>query len=329
MNQKNIKRILIGFIIVLFGIIIVNNVLLVYQKNIDKNEDGWEKYENNPVLGDELTGSVFDPYVFVDENGTYRMYVSWRKKGAIAVTTSEDGINWSELKIVLDKDTSTGWEDIVNRATVVYKDGLYHMWYTGQSNRISKIGYATSEDGYIFNKRNEPVIINEKEWEKDSVMNPHVIYDEEENVFKMWYAAGETYEPDVIAYATSKDGINWDKYSGNPILKANENKSALDSFKVGGCDVHKLSNDSYIMFYIGYTDINTARIFVAKSQDGINWVRTGKPIIVPEKGKFDSEACYKPSAILDSKNNRWMLWYNGRTLDREYIGLAIYNKDEI
>ena len=54
MNQKNIKRILIGFIIVLFGIIIVNNVLFVYQKNINKKEEGWEKYENNPVLGDEL-----------------------------------------------------------------------------------------------------------------------------------------------------------------------------------------------------------------------------------------------------------------------------------
>lgn len=328
MNQKNIKRILTGFIVVLFGIIIVNNVLLVHQKNINKTEDGWKKYENNPVLGDELTGSLFDPYVMIDSDGTYRMYISWRKKGAIAVTTSKDGINWSELKIVLDRDTSTGWEDIVNRATVVYKNGLYHMWYTGQTNQISKIGYAISEDGYTFNKIKEPVIINEKEWEKDSVMNPHVIYDEEKNIFKMWYAAGETYEPDVIAYATSTDGINWNKYNQNPILKANEDKGALDSFKVGGCDVHKLSDNSYIMFYIGYTDINTARIFIAKSQDGINWVRTGKPIVAPEKCKFDTEACYKPSAIFDKQNNRWMLWYNGRTASKEYIGLVTYNRNE-
>ena len=328
MKQEKIKKILIAFIILIFVIVIANTILILCYKNIEKNGEGWIKYENNPVLGDESTSSLFDPYVFLDKDGTYRMYVSYRKKGAIAVTTSKDGINWSELKIVLDRDTSTGWENIVNRATVVYKDGLYHMWYTGQSNGISKIGYATSEDGYTFKKRNEPVLINEKEWEKDSVMNPDVIYDEEEKVFKMWYAAGETYEPDVIAYATSEDGINWNKYSENPILKANEDKGALDRFKVGGCDVHKISNNSYIMFYIGYTDINTARIFVAKSQDGINWVRTGRPIIVPEKGKFDTEACYKPSAIFDSKNNRWMLWYNGRTSNKEYIGLAIYNKNE-
>lgn len=310
MKQENIKRILISFIILIFCIIIANTILLLYYKNIDKNGEGWDKYKNNPVLGDESTESLFDPYVFVDKDGTYRMYVSWRKKGAIAVTTSKDGINWSELKIVLDKD------------------GLYHMWYTGQSNEISKIGYATSEDGYSFNKKSEPVVINEKEWEKDSVMNPDVIYDKEEKVFKMWYVAGETYEPDVIAYATSEDGINWNKYSQNPILRANKDKKTLDNYKVGGCDVHKLSNNLYIMFYIGYTDINTARIFIAKSQDGINWVRTGRPIIVPEKGKFDAEACYKPSAIFDNKNNRWMLWYNGRTSDKEYIGLAIYNKNE-
>ena len=160
-------------------------------------------------------------------------------------------------------------------------------------------------------------------------MNPHVIFDKEEKVFKMWYAAGETYEPDVIAYATSKDGITWEKYSQNPILKANEDKKALDRYKVGGCDVHKISNNLYVMFYIGYTDINTARIFVAKSQDGVNWERTGQPIIVPEHGKFDKEACYKPSAIFDDKNNRWMLWYNGRTAEKEYIGLAMCNKKEI
>ena len=95
-------------------------------------------------------------------------------------------------------------------------------------------------------------------------MNPDVIYDKEENIFKMWYAARETYEPDVICYATRKDGITWIKHKKNPVFTANINKLSLDSFKVGGCDVHKISNKKYIIFYIGYSDINTARIFVAK-----------------------------------------------------------------
>ena len=64
------------------------------------------------------------------------------------------------------------------------------------------------------------------------------------------------------------------------------------------------------MFYIGYTDLNTARIFTATSNDGINWVRDGyHPIVEPNVDSFDSEATYKPSAVYDSENKRWLLYY--------------------
>ena len=163
-------------------------------------------------------------------------------------------------------------------------------------------------------------------------MIPHVIYDEEEKLFKMWYSAGETYEPDVICYATSENGINWTKYKHNPIFKPNKNKFSLDFYKVGGADVHKISKNKYLMFYIGYSDIHTARIFVAKSNNGINnWKRSKNPIIKPTKGKFDNDACYKPSGIFDKKNNRYMIYYNGRNKNKEYIGIAfsrnIQNKE--
>lgn len=81
------------------------------------------------------------------------------------------------------------------------------------------------------------------------------------------------------------------------------------------------------MFYIGYSDINSARIFFAESKDGItNWKRYNNPIIKPSRNKFDNDACYKPSAIYDKINNRWMLYYNGRKKDKEYIGLATYKE---
>ena len=156
-------------------------------------------------------------------------------------------------------------------------------------------------------------------------MNPHVLYDKEENLFKMWYAAGEIIEPDVICYATSKDGIIWIKYDKNPIFTPNQNKNYLDFYKVGGPEVHKISNRKYLMYYIGYTDINTGRIFIAISQDGINnWKRSKHPIIQPSKYQFDSDACYKPTAIFDKQNNRWMIWYNGRKANKEYIGLVTH-----
>ena len=184
---------------------------------------------------------------------------------------------------------------------------------------------AISENGYDFirEKRN-PILKPNLSYEKQSIMIPHVIYDYDEKLFKMWYSAGEAYEPDVICYATSIDGINWIKYKNNPIFKPNKNKLSLDFYKVGGSDVHKISKNAYLMFYIGYSDINTARIFMAKSKDGINnWTRSENPIIQPSKGHFDNDACYKPSAIFNKQNNKWMIYYNGRKGNKEYIGLAL------
>lgn len=336
-NQKYIKRLVKIFIV--FTIIAICVICFIYScKYYENNKkydiqlmSGWSRYQETPIIGNENTGSIFDPNVIKDENGNYRMYVSWRNEGAIAVTTSTDGINWTELKIVLEKNTKSGWEDAVNRATVIYKDGMYYMWYTGQANNTSKIGYAVSNDGYKFERRENPILKPEENYETQSVMNPYVIYDEKDNIYKMWYAAGETYEPDVLAYATSTNGIDWIKYEKNPIFIANNDKDALDNYKVGACEVKKINQNEYVMFYIGYSDIHTARIFVAKSNNGItNWNRNSKtPIISPSKGKFDSEACYKPSAIWDEENQRWLVYYNGRTEHKEYIGLYIFNSYNI
>ena len=173
------------------------------------------KYSNGPVFGNKETGTVFDGYVWKD-NGKYRMDFSWRPKKACAVTFSDDGINWSDPIITLEYDESTGWEDTLNRNCVIKVDGKYKMWYTGQAREHSYIGYAESDDGLTFKRiLNEPVMISEYPWEGESVMNPCVMF--EHGKYRMWYSAGETYEPNVLAYATSEDGIHWTKKKFNPI----------------------------------------------------------------------------------------------------------------
>ena len=56
-------------------------------------------------------------------------------------------------------------------------------------------------------------------WEKVAVMCPHVLYDEKEKLYRMWYSGGEHYEPDAIGHATSKDGLVWEKHRRNPIFR--------------------------------------------------------------------------------------------------------------
>ena len=97
------------------------------RQNINFSEN-WKKYQFNPVLGNNKTGSLFDPFVFFHE-GLYKMYVSWRSKGSIAFSQSKDGINWSDLKIVLEKGNKTSWESIVNRACIILINGKFYLWY--------------------------------------------------------------------------------------------------------------------------------------------------------------------------------------------------------
>lgn len=323
-NKSNRLKKYIYYILMIITILVypIISVIHLYSYNSSTNF-GFKKESMFPVLGNLSTKSLFDPNVIMGQDGTYRMYVSYRKEGAIAVTTSKDGKNWEKLKIALFGNPENEWEKTVNRCSVIYKDNKYIMFYTGQFNDESKIGIAESEDGYEFKRiQSNPVIIPDNDYEKKSVMNPYVFFDTDEQIYKMWYAAGETYEPDVIAYATSIDGINWKKYENNPILKNGEENS-LDDFKVGACEVYKLKNKEYLMFYIGYTDINTARILYATSEDGINWDRENKKAVIESsKFGFDGNATYKPTAIYDEKKEKWLIWYNGRLVHREYIGFA-------
>ena len=172
----------------------------------------------------------------------------------------------------------------------------------------------------------EPVLISERLWEGMSVMNPCVLY--EDGIFKMWYAAGETYEPNVLAYAESHNGIHWEKSRINPIF-VREASNDYEQNRVGGCQVLHVEGLGYLMFYIGYRDINTACICAALSPDGkTQWKRCKKnPLVTPDIGMWDEHSCYKPSALYDENIGGWRIWYNGRSNSNEFIGEAFMPGD--
>ena len=289
---------------------------------------GWEKCEQSPVLGGDL-GTCFDVSVLRQGN-IYKMYFSWRPQKCIALCESTDGITWSvPRKCIEPRSTKQGWEDDLNRPAVLFRDGKYHMWYTGQylpgkTDGTSHIFYAVSHDGIKFERVCDiPVLYPKEEWEKSALMCPDVMWDNEAQIYKMWYSGGEQYEPNAIGYAFSTDGINWTKDSNNPIFQADP-ETAWEQHKVAACHVTRYE-DNYIMFYIGFHNEDYAQIGVARSTDGItNWQRHPQnPIIAPSPGKWDAEACYKPYTFREK--NKWILWYNGRTGQFEQIGLAFHD----
>ena len=321
-----IKGVITLFIIVpMIGLMGYNSTKAIKELSVKKEKKiiyKWKKYQDNQILGNNDTMSLFDPSVLIDPNSDkkFKLYVSKRDEGSIVLYTSNDGINFDE-----DYTTIIKSNDIVNyeynRPSILLKDGIYYLYYTKQWDKTySEIYVATSTDGINFEFNRTPVLNATLDFEENSVMNPNVIYDEENNEFKMYYAAGEIYEPDYIGLATSKDGIHFTKEK-KPVLEKNTNTDSYDYYKVGATDVH-IINGIYYMFYIGYTDINTARILLTTSKDGIHFDRENiKLIVAPSENGFDKDACYKPSAVYDKEDDKWYLYYNGRTIGDEFIGL--------
>ena len=288
---------------------------------------GWIKYQGNPVMGGKY-GTCFDISV-LKEGDTYRMWLSWRPKGSIALVESKDGIHWSEPpRIVLGPKKETGWEDGINRPVVVKREDGYHMWYTGQARGRSQIGYATSPDGITWKRMSEKAVLwPEAPWEKVAVMCPHVLWDAEARLFRMWYSGGEQNEPNAIGCATSADGLKWTKHGANPIFTPDP-KSGWEKHKVTACQVENRGG-WYWMFYIGFRDEAHAQIGIARSKDGLtNWQRhPDNPIVRPGKDRWDHDACYKPYAIFDGR--KWLLWYNGRHGGLEQIGVVMHEGEDL
>jgi beta-1,2-mannobiose phosphorylase / 1,2-beta-oligomannan phosphorylase len=158
-------------------------------------------------------------------------------------------------------------------------------------------------------------------------MCPHVLYDDQAKLYRMWYSGGEQGEPNAIGYATSVDGLKWTKYTKNPVFQPYPN-NAWEKDRVTGCQVIR-RGDWYLMFYIGFRDESHAQIGLARSRDGIiGWQRhPANPLIRPGQAKWDHDAVYKPYALFDGR--RWLLWYNGRRGGAEQIGLALHEGDDL
>lgn len=287
---------------------------------------GWVKYEGNPVLGGQY-GTCFDVCV-LKEGAKFRMWVSWRPKKSIAITESTDGIHWNPPQIVLAPLPQTGWEDDMNRPVVVHRENGYHMWYTGQAKGRSAIGYATSPDGVKWTRQSDkPVLVSDAAWEGVAVMCPHVLWDSENRIWKMWYSGGQQYEPNAIGYATSGDGLVWHKYNANPVLRPNP-KNDWEKDRVTAAQILYWKG-WYYAFYIGFRDIDHAQIGLARSKDGITgWIRHAEdPIVRPTPKGWDADACYKPYALYS--DGQWRLWYNGRREHLEQIGLVTHSGESL
>jgi hypothetical protein len=153
------------------------------------SDDGGESYRkisNSPVLGRH----EIDPYLTASpcvlvENGVWRMwYVSgtkWQIENNkpkhfyhIKYAESPDGVHWVRKGIVCI-DYKSPDEYVIARPCVVKKDGIYQMWYSHRGEAY-RIGYAESEDGLRWIRKDEEVGIDvsESDWDSQMICYPYV-----------------------------------------------------------------------------------------------------------------------------------------------------------
>ena len=302
---------------------------------------GWSLYPHNPVLGPGL-GVLFDVSVLTSPSTPahrYQLYNSWRSDNAshavdaIALSTSPNGSTWSGQRIVLPPLPSSSWESVVNRPSVIRRgaSGAYEMWYTGQSTNESFIGVAHSGDGVEWKRQSSAPVLspNGSSWEKVAVMCPHAVYNRTASPpYRLYYSGGEQEEPDAIGLAYSTDGLTFTRSPLNPILSPNRSQP-WEAVKVTGAQVipPQPGHAWWVAVYIGFADVDTASINLARSRDGVGgWERhPDNPVITHGvKGEWHCDAVYKPFATWNEEEGRWLLWFNGRCGDVEAIGLALH-----
>lgn len=156
-------------------------------------------------------------------------------------------------------------------------------------------------------------------YDSKGISHPVILY--ENGSYKMWYNGMSEEGGSFTFYATSADGINWERRSNTPVFLPSDG-NGWDNKAVYTRSIIK-ENGTYKLFYAGYSSTtNRWQIGMASSPDGINWTRyQNNPIIA---SSFNPWEYNLGLGDIVKANNQYYLYYTGRAIytNEDKIGLA-------
>jgi hypothetical protein len=280
----------------------------------------WTPYSYNPVsdsLFDPNAVKISRPSVVFDDN-TYHMWYSRAESEGpenMGYATSPDGKSWTfvEAPVLTTYPEPTRFDSYHACEGWVIEDGLtLKMWYRGDGLNMANIGFAWSLDGLLWYKEDGPGIDGSVyDYLMDvskafAVTSPCVMKDE--GTYHMWYTRIVA-PPHIsrIGYATSTDGLEWNKVHGSGMGGA-----VLDWGNLGSFDEASVSwpaviktETGFMMWYAGLDRelTPTLRLGCATSPDGKTWTKV--------EGNGTKGACFDEAHFVSviEKEGFYQMWY--------------------
>lgn len=219
---------------------------------------------------------------------------------------------------ILKPNKNHSWESRkVYNCGVIYDNNQYHLFYRAVSDDwISSIGYAVSKNGENFQCNSKPILFPENELEKRGLEDPRVT-----KVDDIYYLTFTAYDGITarLNLATSKDLkiwkrhgavlpswdltkakgflVDWDEARNNP-------KTEKDWSKAGGIFSEVIKNNYWMLF-------GDSNIWLANSQDGVNWQPVWEPFIRPRKNDHFDNVHIEMGAPPIKTDKGWLVLYHG------------------
>ena len=203
---------------------------------------------------------------------------------------------------------------------------MYYLgWNPGKEGAMfySYIGLAISEDkGKTFKKYSNLPIVGRGEHDPAGVLIPFVLKDGQE--WKMWYGSTTKWERTDdglksyynIKYATSKDGIHWDR-NGEVAVEMKPDES-----NVAHPYVLKENGLYYMWYSFVKSDSGQYQPGIAISEDGRTWKRMDDAIGLPLGPDNTEDMANSHINIFKAKNKYFML-YNGNRFGLHGVHMAM------
>ena len=236
------------------------------------------------------------------------------------------------------------WDDGFGIGHSVIRSGNgFKMWYSGSSSSNPEdgggIGYATSADGIHWTRYSGNPVFKGSfgSWDQGYVAVPVVLQDG--NKLHMWYLGGPGPDGGKIGYATSQDGIHWDRYP-SPVFESVAGGWYRDGLLPGAVLKEKGIFKMWFSGSIGSLQQSTPTtensIGYATSPDGIHWkvyddpATTNAPYNLSDPvvkhgapGEWDVTSALSPSVLKTACG--YEMWYAGENLSagQQNLGYAI------